>query len=285
LFSNEDIETMTGKRPTIESVVTIALCFSTLLLVLGPVSAVAQDMQQKAWNVLQEGIQNKNVDERVAGINALGLLRNDPKGIDAAEKALADTDPRVRIAAMTALGQMGSKGSIPKMKSTAKKDKDTAVIIAGAHALLALGDATAYEVYYAILTGQRKSGDSLLDEQLRNLRDPKKMAQLGFDVGVGFIPFASAGLSVVKAVGKDDDSPVRAAAARKLATDPDPRSGKALAAAAADKSPIVRASALNAIALRGDASLVSAVQTALSDGKKAVRYTAAAALLRLTAKP
>jgi|WetSurSiteA1Bulk_404760.scaffolds.fasta_scaffold07964_4 HEAT repeat protein len=276
---------MKRKRSTIASVVTIALCFSTFLLVLGPASAAAQDVQQKAWNVLQEGIQNKNVDERAAAINSLGLLRNDPKGITAAEKALADSDPRVRVAAMTALGQMGSKGSIPKMKSVALKDKDSAVILAGAHAVLALGDNSAYGVYYAILTGQRKGGDSLLDEQLRNLRDPKKMAQLGFDVGVGFIPFASAGLSVVKAVGKDDDSPVRAAAARKLATDPDPRSGKALAAAAADKSPVVRSAALNAIALRGDASLVSAVQPALSDEKKAVRYTAAAALLRLTAKP
>ena len=275
---------MMRKRPTIASVVTRALCISTSLLLLGSASAAAQDMRQKAWNALQEGIQSKNADERAAAINALGLLRNDPKGIDAAEKALTDLDPRVRVAAMTALGQMGSKGSIPKMKSVALKDKENSVILAGAHAVLALGDPSAYEVYYAILTGQRKSGASLMDEQLKMLKDPKKMAQFGFDAGIGFIPYASAGLGVIKAVGKDDDSPVRAAAARNLATDPDPRSGKALAAAAADKSPVVRSAALNAIALRGDPSLVSAVQPALSDEKRVVRYTAAAALLRLTAR-
>lgn len=193
-------------------------------------------------------------------------------------------EPGVRVAAMTALGQMGSKKSIAKMKEVAKKDKDSTVILAGAHAVLILGDNSAYEVYYAILTGQRKSGASLMEEQAKMLRDPKKMAQFGFAAGVGFIPYASVGLGVVKAVGKDDVSPVRAAAARNLARDPDPTSGKALAEAASDKSWIVRAAALDAIARRGDASLLSSLGPALSDSKGAVRYTAAAALLRLTAK-
>jgi HEAT repeat protein len=120
---------------------------------------------------------------------------------------------------------------------------------------------------------------------VKMLKDPKMMAQFGFEAGIGFIPFASAGLGVVKAVSKDDISPVRAAAARNLATDPDPRSGKALVQAASDKSTVVRASALDAIARRGDASLVSAIKPALSDSKGAVRYTAAAALLRLAGKP
>jgi len=117
------------------------------------------------------------------------------------------------------------------------------------------------------------------------LKDPKKMAQFGFETGIGFIPFASTGFDVVKAVRKGDSSPVRAAAARKLITDPDPHSGKALAAVVSDKSAIVRTAVLDAIALRGDASLLGAVKPALSDSNNVVRFTAAAAALRLTGKP
>ena len=72
-------------------------------------------------------------------------------------------------------------------------DKDVGVIISAAHALLELGDNRGYGVYYAILTGERKSGASLLDEQKKMLNDPKKMAQFGFEQGIGFIPFAGLG--------------------------------------------------------------------------------------------
>src|SRR5437667_8175066 len=57
---------------------------------------------------------------------------------------------------------------------------------------------------------------------MSTLGDPKKMAQLGFEEGIGFIPFAGMGWKAIKEVRKDDSSPVRAASARVLAEDPDP---------------------------------------------------------------
>jgi hypothetical protein len=42
------------------------------------------------------------------------------------------------------------------------------------------------------------------------------MAQLGFEEGMGFIPFAGIGYEVFKTVTKDDSSPLHAAAATKL---------------------------------------------------------------------
>jgi HEAT repeat protein len=54
-------------------------------------------------------------------------------------------------------------------------------------------------------------------------------------------------------------APVRAAAAQKLTTDLDPRSGKALAAATSHKEWLVRASAVSALARRGDPKLASPV--------------------------
>jgi HEAT repeat protein len=84
-------------------------------------------------------------------------------------------------------------------------------------------------------------------------------------------------------IKKDDSSPVRAAAAKVLAKDPDPAATKALADAAGDKSWLVRTAALEALAKRGDPSVLDKVALCMSDEKDAVKYTAAAAVLRLMA--
>jgi HEAT repeat protein len=109
-------------------------------------------------------------------------------------------------------------------------------------------DNSAYdEVYYEVLMGERKARKGLISSQASLLHDPKKMAALGFEEGIGFIPFAGIGWGAIKAIAKDDSSsPVRAAAAKVLARDPDPATTKALTDAASDKSWIVQAEALEA---------------------------------------
>src|SRR2546427_12271747 len=81
---------------------------------------------------------------------------------------------------------------------------------------------SAYEVYSEILAKQRKGGKGLISSQMSTFSDPKKMAQMGFEEGIGFVPFAGIGWKAIKEVRKDDSSPVRAAAAKVLADDPDP---------------------------------------------------------------
>jgi HEAT repeat protein len=195
---------------------------------------------------------------------------------------LTDDKPEVRAAAAAALGDMKSKGSIPKIKE-ALDDDDPSVALAAAHALDVMHDDSGYDVYYEILTGQRTPGKGLIASQTARLKDPKQMAQLGFEEGIGFIPFAGIGWEAIKVIKKDDSSPIRAAAAKVLANDPDPAAAKALADAAGDKSWLVRAAALEALAKRGDPSLLDTVRLYLSDEKDAVKYTAAAAVVRLTA--
>lgn len=113
------------------------------------------------------------------------------------------------------------------------------------------------------------------------LDDPKKMAKFGFEQGIGFIPIASIGYGAIKALGKDDSSPVRAAAAKILAKDSDPRSGAALVEAASDKSWIVRSAALEALSQRDDPSVLAEIEPKLEDENAAVRLTAAAAVIHL----
>ena len=81
---------------------------------------------------------------------------------------------------------------------------------------------------------------------------------------------------------KRSTAPTRAAAARELAGDPDPRSGQALVKAVSDKDWSVRAAAAEAIAKRGDPALLADIVPAMSDKKDVVRDSAAAAVLRLS---
>jgi HEAT repeat protein len=209
-------------------------------------------------------------------------MPHDAKALKLAEKALNDDKAEVRSAAAAALGEMKAKASTPKLRE-ALDDNDPSVALAAAHSLELMHDDSAYEVYYEVLTGQRRAGKGLIASETSILKDRKKMAQLGFEQGIGFVPFAGIGWGAIKRITKDDSSPVRAAAAKVLAKDPDPAATKALADAVGDQSWLVRAAALEALAKRGDPSVLDPVERSMSDEKDAVRYTAAAAVLRLMA--
>jgi len=254
-----------------------------LLLVAAAGTAIltAQTPIDRSWSALNAGLSDKSTDTRMKAARSLGLIAGNSKAQQLAEKALSDPKTEVQAAAADALGQMGAKSSVSKLVEAAKS-QDTAVVFAAANALYTLGDPRAYEFYYAVLTGERKSGASLIDSQMKMLKDPKAMAQLGLEQGLGFIPFASIGLSVFKTATKDDTSPVRAAAAQKLIRDGDAKTSAALMAACSDKKWLVRIAVVDAIAKRGDATLLKVVWPLLSDENDMVRFTAAAAILRLT---
>jgi len=265
----------------------------------------AQTPKQLSWSLLSAGASDKSAHIRATAIRSLGLVPHDSAAEKLAAGSLQDSSAEVRSAAAIALGHMGAKSAIPGLKR-ALKDPEVGVILAAAGSLRLLGDPSAYLVYYAVLTGERKSGQSLIEEEKKMLSDPKKMAIFGFETGIGFVPFGGLSYGVYKALTKDDVSPVRAAAAVALAHDPDPKSGEALVKAAAapayhsftkggealvkapvDKTWIVRAAALDAIAQRNDPRLIVRIMSAMADPKPEVQYTAAAAIYHLSklAKP
>lgn len=246
----------------------------------------AQDIESpkhKAWDMLMTAAFSPRASERTNGIRALGLLRDNLQARQLAENALSDRKTDVRRAAATALGQMRAKESIPKLQG-ALSDKKIPVVMAAAQSLRELKDEkSAYAVYYDLLTGERKANDGLIARQLTTLRNPKLLAEIGFSEGIGFVPFAGIGWDAWRTMRKKDPNPVRAVAATLLAHDPDPASGDALVKATNDKDWIVRAAAVEAIAQRGDASLLRRVEMKFSDKNAQVRYSAAAAVIRLSA--
>jgi HEAT repeat protein len=243
---------------------------------------IAQASEETAWSTLNGGLTHKDWEKRARAVAVLGELRENKKAEQAAITALKDEKDQVRGAAAQALGEMGAKTAIPQLMGM-MTDKEPAVILAAAHSLIALGDNRGYNAFYAVLTGQTKTGTSITDQQKKTLKDPKKMAGLGLQTGMGFVPFGGLAMSGFKTLSKDDTSPVLSAAALTLTKDPDPKSGQALADAATQKEKWqVRAAAFDAISGRGDPSLLRVAIDGLQDKQEEVQYSAAGAVIHLS---
>ena len=239
---------------------------------------------ETAWHILRDGLEETNADKRAKAVRALGLLTGSPEAEKAAILALKNEKPNVRLAAAHALGAMRAEGAKGNLEE-ALGDSEPSVVLAAANSLLLLHDDVGYDTYYEVLTGEKRASKGLLKEQLDTLKDKKKVAQMGFEEGIGFIPFGGIGYEIFKTVTKNDSAPIRAAAAKKLAHDPEPDAREALAKAAADKDWRVRAAALDAIALREDSSLISKIASAMDDKNDVVRFTAAACVAHLSSLP
>lgn len=235
----------------------------------------------RAWELLKSGASNANPETRRAAIGALGLLLHQRRAAELAENALVDENPEVRSAAATALGQMEAEASIPQLEQTLH-DKEPAVVLSAARSLVQFRQESGYDVYYEVLTGKRKAGKGVVASQLDTMKNPKKLAEMGFEQGIGFVPFGGMGLDAFKAIRGSSSASVRAAAAKLLTNDSDAAAADALKDAVGDDSWQVRVAAVDALAERGDPRLIATLVPAMSDDKDAVKFTAAAAVLRLS---
>jgi HEAT repeat protein len=244
-----------------------------------------QSTQDKAWTLLEAAAKQPKTERRVTAVRVLGLLPDNDRATQLAEGALRDPKPEVRVAAATALGKMRAASSVAQLKK-ALSDKEFSVVLAAAHALRELKDPACYEVYYAILTGQRKSSEGFFEQETEMFHDPKELTKIGFEQGIGYVPYAGIGWDAVRTIMKDrsEGSPVKAAAASSLASDPDLRTAAALVNATHDRNWVIRVAALQAIAERGNPTLASKSEPLLNDSKREVKYTAAATILHLGAE-
>lgn len=77
------------------------------------------------------GAHDKSVEKRAQAVSALGLITADATAVDTAEHALQDSKSDVRRAAVTALGDMSSRASLPKIRVLLEHaDAKTVVAIA-----------------------------------------------------------------------------------------------------------------------------------------------------------
>jgi HEAT repeat protein len=239
------------------------------------------DLEEKSWLILQTGLHSKKAAQREEAVKALSLIEGNRQAIRFTLRAMRDKNPRVRAAAASTLGELHATATLPVLRA-AISDKDASVMLAATHALFVLKDPMAYEIYYAILMGDKKTSAGMIQSQVERLKDPKQVAQMGLQEGIGFVPYAGMGYEAYRQLMKHDSSPVRAAAARYLALDPDSISEDALIqVAVADKNIVVRQAALDALAQKSDPKCIHRLAINLDDDKSAVRYRTAATIIRL----
>ena len=266
------------------------LAAASFICVLSVFSGVmsAQTPLDNAWTILQAGTENKSIDERVITMRVLQLIPGDARAVSMAQKGLQDKEAQVRVAAAASLGAMEDKSAVPQLAAMMKSEPEGEVVMALAKALIQLGDQRGYEVFYAVVTGTRKSGESLIGgeekELTQLLKNPHEMEKIAFEQGIGFVPFGGVSMEAFQIIhaNKEQAPIMKASSIKALAKDPDPRTVKALLAALSDKNWLVRSAAYDALARRGDAAVLPEISTGLTDEKAEVKFTAAAAVAHLS---
>jgi HEAT repeat protein len=265
-------------RVGVQLVLLLLIC-ATSLRASAPDQVPPRD---QAWHVLREGLTDAKVSRRKDAVQALSLIKRNRTAQRLAVHALSDAHPSVRTAAAATLGQLHATAAIPDLKE-ALADKEISVVLAATYSLFLLKDKTAFNIYYAILMRDKKSSEGMIQAQLDRLKDPKQMAELGVQEGLGFVPFGGMGFEAYRQLSKRNESPVRAAAARFLANDPDLVSQDALLQSAlADDSDNVRNAALDALAERGNPGCIERLLKNLDENKSDIRYRTAAVIIHLS---
>ena len=191
-----------------------------LVVALGLTSSPSSAQPARAWTLLEGGLKEGKPDLRTAAAQALGLAAGKDRARVLAESVLSDQDAGVRAAGAEALGQIGLPAAVPALKK-ALRDQS-----ARSSSRLPAPCSTS-RIRRPMRSTTRSSpanadGRLLVASQMEMLKDPQALAKIGFEAGLGFIPFGGLGYKAVKAFTTDKTSPVRAAAAQRLIKRPGP---------------------------------------------------------------
>ena len=261
----------------------------SILLVICAIPVFAQP-EKTAWEVLKQGLAEKNVDKHRQALTATGSIGLAPEAVQLVEEGLKDMDPLIRQTAAAELGQMKSKQSIPALKA-AMDDSDGQVAFAAAKALWDMGDKSGRELIEDVLTGDQKTSEGLMNGAMRDakrkMHDPRALALMGLKEASGALlgPF-NIGIIAAEQAFKDGSAGGRTLAVALLTDECDAQTVRLIDwSFTNDKSWAVKAAAAKGLGKCGNADSIPKLETALSDPHEAVKAMSAAAIIRLSLKP
>jgi HEAT repeat protein len=244
------------------------------------------DPVKRAWQIIDEGIENKDPDKRFEIVLAAGLGGPNEKVFTFLTKALDDKKVSVRTAACASLASLKNKGAIEPLKK-ALKDPVPEVFFCAAQGLWAMGDPAGEKVLLEVLAGEKGTASGYLTTHQRQamaaFNSKKRFFTTLFHLGIRFapVPGLAMGYSTMQELASDHKAGGQVHAALDLAHGTDPESLQALRNALKDKSPLVRAAAVHSLALRNDPSVKDDLIPLMGDKTLRVQDFAAVAYLRL----
>jgi len=259
-----------------------------LLLLLSLTPAIAAKLDD-AWKVLSDATAESNANKRKLALSAMVIAGPNPRAVTMVASLLKDKEVDVRETAAAVLGEMNSRAAIPKLVE-ALDDEALEVNFAAARSLWNLGDRRGKEVLLAVLAGDRGVSAGIVKGTMRDakkrLRDPAGLAMLGAKEGAGmFLGPAAMGIIVFEELRKDGSAWARIIAVETLTKGADQAATKSLEEALDDKSWLVRTAVTKALALRGSRASIPKIEPLLDDKHDGVRYSAAAAIIRMESSP
>src|SRR5579864_101954 len=251
-----------------------------------PAAAREESAADRAWQILRDGVNDKQFATRISALSALGDAGPNVRGAHLAEGALHDKDPDIRAQAATTLGAMKYRPAIQALR-IALSDPAPQVSFAAARSLWQLGDFTGRRVLLEVLEGEKKTSDGFVDGNIRGmhrkLKDKKGLVVMGAERGAGeLMGPLSFGMPLIKQQIEGSADSARASSVALLASRPDRETLQALKAALMDRDWKVRTAAAQAIGKLARPGTIQWLEYSLDDGKAIVRYEAAAGILRLT---
>ncbi len=240
-----------------------------------------------AWTALRQGLADSDVQHRKTAIAATGTIGNEPDAVKLVADGLQDKDTEVRQTAALTLGEMKSPAAIPYLK--AALDDSPEVSFTAAKALWTLGDSSGREIFEQVLEGERKDAPSALRTAIKKKLTAGQMALMGAEGATG-APFgpASIGITAIKEAAQDTkgdaSAPGRAESAAVLAQDQDPYALTLLEWALQDRNWAVRLAVAKGLGQCGNFGSIAKLMPLLTDERHAVRYMAAASMIRLSEK-
>jgi HEAT repeat protein len=249
----------------------------------GPVAA--------SWAILHAGFGDSSDSHRRQAVLAAAAIGPAPQALKLIEGALQDKSMIVRQTAAAALGELKAPQSIPYLRQALGDSAE--VSFTAAKALTEMGDEEGRAVLQEVLTGERKDKPGFVERDLKHAKKkltPAELAMMGVREASGaLLGPASLGIVVAEEAikgGKADKNEIsgRSIAASVLAEHPDEYARMLLEWALNDSDSSLRATAAKGLARCGNNQSIPKLQAALGDEHAAVRYMAAAAIVRLSAE-
>lgn len=261
----------------------------TLLLLITARFLTAQP-EVTSWAILKQGIDDRNYERRRQAVTAIGSIGLDADAVKLVEHGLRDDEPLVRQTAAAQLGQLKSTASIPALKA-ALDDPTNEVALTAARSLWDMGDRSGEEMLQNVLSGKQKSTSGFVEGALRDtkhkLGSKKGLVKLGIKEASSAIlgPF-SLGITAAEEMMKDSGATGRALAADLLSQKCDSRNIELLQGALRDeKNNTVKASVAKSLARCGKKDDIPRYESYLSSSNDALKFMAAAAIIKLSLMP
>jgi HEAT repeat protein len=210
-------------------------------------------------------------------------MGSSPRSLELIRDGLNDKNVDIRVAAVLAAGQTKSAIMTTDLRK-ALDDKEPSVAFTAALTLWKMHDRSGEDILMAIVDGDRGANAGLVhgtEHQInRELHNPADMAKYGALQGASMLlgPFGI-GITAYEYLHKNGGDTARVSAVEAIAENHTEPIRKELIGALGDKDLGVRAAAAKALAAYHDPAVSAAIAKLFADTKPPVRLTAAASYL------